>query len=241
MRGSPCSKRSLLSALLVALTCCMPTPELPPRHGPFAVPQAPSTAIWTGKSFAYLCGGPGTGPLTLVNAGSDPSGQAILRSLQAAGQSAQQVQCVLLTDGLAEHRAGAALFSAAQVYVGEADMPLAIGSRPPKALQPRLQARTGERPKPPAHLQACLAGSILTCGALRWEAVAMPGFTTGSMAYVLDTVAFVGNSLRLQRGRFGVWGFPYSESPGNNARSLSRLDRIKPQVLADSRFGVMVD
>jgi glyoxylase-like metal-dependent hydrolase (beta-lactamase superfamily II) len=192
--------------------------------------------IRAGSAYAYLVR---HGPrAVLIDAGSDPTGGAILRELGRQGLGTDAVEAVLLTHAHTDHVAAAGLFGRATVYVGAFDFDVVHGEGRAAGLVGRLAAKLGSPVAVPRHLQAVVAGDELQVGGLEVEVVGVPGHTPGSVMYHLGEVLFTGDSLLVEGAGLTLASRPFSERPEQNRVALGRLADVSFDVIADGHNGL---
>ncbi len=160
---------------------------------------------------------PVDGGVVLVDAGFDESGAAVRAALHR-----RRVLAVLLTHAHPDHIAAAGAF-AAPVYVGRADVPLLSGRHAVKDLAVALASALLAPPVPRTVIPVD-DGFTLVVGGRTFRAVAVPGHTPGSTAWLRGGLLFTGDAAVSPRGRAVVPPpEPYSEDPARARASLRRL------------------
>lgn len=171
-------------------------------------------------------------------------------ALAALGKRIEDVRWILLTHGHIDHLGGAhALWEMtgrrAQVVISEADAPLLRSRRAHVDLYLDVRAKYLHNPDAEAAqtamAQAAISGEMEPTVLLRGgetldlgggvtvDVHAIPGHTAGSLAYVLDGAAFVGDSVQVHGA---ANGFPGYEDPTAYRRSLLHLrDEVRPERL----------
>ncbi len=205
------------------------------------------TGVLAGSSYAYVMhGGPHGGPhggdrVALIDAGSDPTGAALLDELARRGLEVRQVEAILVTHGHRNHWAAAALFSEATVYAADAAHRMIRGDRRVEGFGPWLEAHLA--PAPPIHqrLRSLLPRTLLEVAGRDVDVFALPGHTRGSLAFLVDGVLFTGDSLRITED--GLDAAPASTSGDRdiNRRALHRLEAVPFTIIADGHRGVAHD
>jgi glyoxylase-like metal-dependent hydrolase (beta-lactamase superfamily II) len=153
----------------------------------------------------------GAEKVALVDAGHDPSGQAIIAELNRRKLGPSAVTAIFLTHGHRDHTAACQLFPDATVYALDSEIGL-IGAA----------CKVGR----PLH-----DGEAVTVGDLRVEAFAVPGHTPGSAAYLARGVLFLGDSANGGRdGKLLPAVRFFSKDPAQNVASLKALaERLEPR------------
>lgn len=131
------------------------------------------------------------GRVALVDTGNDPEGKAILAELQRRGLGPEAVSTVLLTHGHPDHTAGCHLFPNATVYADGDELPLLegrVGSRGPVTQLLGAKASTCQ------NVRAVKDGDEIPLGSRTARVFALPGHTSGSAAWLVDGVLFMGDA-----------------------------------------------
>jgi glyoxylase-like metal-dependent hydrolase (beta-lactamase superfamily II) len=158
----------------------------------------------------------------LFDAGMDPNGRAIDLLLRELHRTRADVTHVFLTHAHADHVAAAALFPAAEIHIGSADLDV-------------LAHRDSARPLTP-RIFGALLGSIaveanrplldrrsLDVGGERVLALPFPGHTPGSFLYLFRGVLFTGDSINLDHGVLKSAVANHSVNPMRNRASIRNL------------------
>ena len=160
-------------------------------------------------SIAVLDAGPNQ--VTLVDAGHDNDGKAILAALAERHLDPSAVKAIFLTHGHPDHTAGCHLFPGATVYAMQADAAL-VGAA--AAVTP---IKDGD--------------AIDMGGGTRVEAFATPGHTPGSIVYFARGVLFFGDSAGASKDGVVMPAVRFfSKDPAANVASLKALEaRLAPR------------
>jgi glyoxylase-like metal-dependent hydrolase (beta-lactamase superfamily II) len=192
--------------------------------------------VETGGSYAWLV--PTPHGVLLVDTGMDPAATAILDELARRGQGPDDVHTVLLTHGHVDHVSGGPRFPRARVLVGEADARMATGEEASTSLASRifglfLQRGVGKAPEPVDD------GHVETIDGVVVRAIAVPGHTRGSVAWVVGDVLFSGDAC-MNAGPDGVAPSPWfvDESFDLATASIARLAGAGLDRMADGHVGV---
>lgn len=154
--------------------------------------------------------------LIAIDAGIDPG--HILTGMEQLGLNPADVTALFLTHTDTDHVGAVNLFEKAQVYIGEDEEQMVNGqtkrayvfSNP--ALRDHKTLSDGQR------LQA--AGCTVT-------AIAAPGHTRGSMAYLVDPgYLFTGDTLSLKEGRAATFNDFFNMDTPRQRESLEKLARL---------------
>lgn len=193
--------------------------------------------IYTGQSYAYLIFSDEKSGVTLIDAGSDSQGVALLAELAQHNMTPDDVKTILLTHGHRDHIAAAHLFPKAIVYVGDADAALVWGDAQPRAPLVKMLMRFSKKPPRPAHLRRVLSGTRLSIGTSSITAIAAPGHTAGSMVYQYDDILFSGDAV-LAGSPLRLVPWYFTDAPHSAAQSMKRIETLSFRTLADGHSGV---
>jgi hydroxyacylglutathione hydrolase len=138
----------------------------------------------------------GEGHVVLIDAGSDPKGGALLAELARRKIGPGAVAAIFFTHGHPDHVAGASLCPNAALYALDADVALVEGREGSHGpLTGMISAKpTGLR------VHGLKDGAVTTIGAKSIRAIATPGHTAGSAAYLVSGVLFLGDSAGMKTG-----------------------------------------
>jgi hydroxyacylglutathione hydrolase len=155
--------------------------------------------------------------VALVDAGNDPAGKAILAALARRSLGPDAVQAILLTHGDADHTAGVKLFPRATVMALEAEVPLIEG----RALRGPFSSLRSPHDTGIRVGRVLRDGESLQIAATRLSVYAVPGHTSGSAAYLVGGVLFMGDAAEITSS--GKLGAPRRLFTGNPAQSRASL------------------
>ncbi|HEY4221426.1 MAG TPA: MBL fold metallo-hydrolase [Myxococcota bacterium] len=170
--------------------------------------------------------------VVLVDAGFQESG-AILK--EAIGS--RRLLAVLLTHAHPDHTAAARALGV-PVFLGSDDVPLLERRYVFSAVVPWLFAFAAAAPPPSADIHGVRDGDVVALGDRRFTAIAMPGHTPGSTAWLVDDMVFTGDAAMAPLGA-DVWPAPWyvTESEDDAYRSLAHLATFDFATLFDAHFG----
>ena len=177
--------------------------------------------------------------MALIDAGMDRDARAILDS-RAEGLSAAQVHSILITHAHPDHWGGAAAFPNARIYAGEGDVAVLQGRASLKG--PMSRVLGGMMPPPLAAVEPVQDGRVLDLDGEQVVAIALPGHTAGSTAYLWKDLLFSGDAL-LGHGAAAVSAPPwlFCEDSGQARRSLEKLRDVPFTRMADGHVGATAD
>lgn len=176
------------------------------------------------------------GGVVLVDTGFDDEARAIRHQV-----GERRIHGILLTHAHLDHAAGTASLDA-PVWVGREDAPALRGEPTFPALYPRLGEALGGIPIAKGPIHEVDGGEVVVFGNRRFTAIAVPGHTRGSTAWLLDDVLFGGDAVQAPMGD-GLYPAPigFTEDLVRAYASLRRLRDIPFTILADAHYGVLDD
>ena len=235
----------MIKKVLISLACLALVPVIgigvlvairEPPDGP-RVEAAPGVVgVEAGGGYSWIVR-TATGAV-LIDAGMDATGTAILSELKTQGLRPDEVQAVLLTHGHPDHYAAAALFPAAAVFAGAADLPMIRGDKTHYPPFGRLVSSVVPLPPPPPAVKPVHSGEQLRFDEAVFTVIATPGHSPGSTMYLFRDILFTGDSL-MRKGN-GVATAPsfFSEDARANRASLQALEPLTFETIADGHAGV---
>jgi hydroxyacylglutathione hydrolase len=132
----------------------------------------------------------GEGHVVLIDAGNDPKGAALLAELARRKVGPDAVTAIFFTHGHPDHIAGARLCPNAALYALDAEVARVDGR---EGSHGPLTGMIGAKPTG-LHVHGLKDGAVMTLGAKTIRAIATPGHTGGSAAYLVSGVLFLGDS-----------------------------------------------
>jgi glyoxylase-like metal-dependent hydrolase (beta-lactamase superfamily II) len=239
--------RTIVAIVLLAAACARPQiraagervvgevmdayhPEDPAR---LRAPHGVRGAIVHG-ALAWIV--PVEGGVVVVDPGFEESAALLRRQIGEA-----RVLAVLATHAHVDHLSGARALDA-PTYIGEADLPFARNERPFRAAAPRLAVEVLGAPPPPQDLRGVRDGERIAVGGAEFRAVALPGHTPGSTAWLYRDVLFSGDAISSLDGEsINLSPWPLSEDPGEVPKTPRRLAGVPFRVMCDAHWGCFDD
>ncbi len=187
----------------------------------------------------------GGGKVALIDAGIDAEGTAILEALSELGMGPEAVTAIFLTHGHPDHTAASPLFPNAEVMAMAEDVDLVAGRvRPGNPLGRVMPSSpTGiEVTRPLRDLETVQVGETEV------RAYHMPGHSSGSAAYLVNGLLFLGDEANASSdGKLEGTRWIVSEDVNQADASLVRLEQQLRQEGADvdaivfAHSGVLVE
>ena len=177
----------------------------------------------------------------LVDAGLDAEGAAILGELKAQNVDPTQVHAVLITHGHPDHYAAARLFPKAAIVAGSADLAMIRGDTTHYSTFGKIMGAVMPMPPPPSIISAARGGDQLEYDTAQFTVVATPGHSPGSVMYLHRNVLFTGDSLMRKGDGLTIAPSMFSESAAENHASLTALQALPFDIVADGHAGVARD
>jgi glyoxylase-like metal-dependent hydrolase (beta-lactamase superfamily II) len=178
--------------------------------------------IQDGMSTVYLLDA-GNGQLVLMDAGNNAKGTPILAALANRHATPDNVTAIFVTHAHPDHDATIALFPKATIYAMKREIPVANGSEAFRG--PLLRLFAAHNPYPFQVGHPLDNGEKVTVGNLEFTAFDVPGHTSGSGAYLVSGVLFLGDAAQITSKQqiVGPNGL-FSNDTTEGAASLKRLD-----------------
>ena len=234
-------KKKLLIALalvlalpLLAILALFAMRETP--DGPRVEAEPGVVGIEAGGAYAWIVRTPHGA--VLVDAGLDAKGTAILAELASEGVKPDQVQAVLLTHGHPDHYAAAGIFRKAKVLVAPADLAMIRGDKTHYAAFGKMMSALIPLPPGPPAITELRGGEPLEFDGVRFEVIATPGHSPGSVVYLYKDVLFTGDSLLRKKDGVAIAPSLFSEDSEKNRASIRALEPLAFEKIADGHAGV---
>jgi hydroxyacylglutathione hydrolase len=227
----------LLALPLIAIAALFATRETP--DGPRVEAEAGVVGVEAGGAYAWIVRT--AHGAVLVDAGLDGSGAAILAELRAQGVSRDAVRAVLITHGHPDHYAAAGQFPKAQILLGAGDIAMVRGDTSHYATFGKILAKVIPLPPAPAVTTVLRGGERLEFDEARFDVIATPGHSPGSVMYLYKDVLFSGDSLMRKKDGVAIAPSLFSEDATENRTSLQRLGHLSFDKVADGHAGVTSD
>ena len=225
----------LVPALGIAALFMMREPPDGPRVE--AVPGV--IGVEAGGAYAWIVRTPNGA--VLVDAGLDAAGAAILGELKAQHVDPAQVHAVLITHGHPDHYAAARLFPKASIVAGSADLAMIRGDKTHYSAFGKIMGSVMPLPPPPTFISAVRDGDQLEYDTAQFTVIATPGHSPGSVMYLHRNILFTGDSLMRKGDGLTVAPSMFSENAAQNRASLTALQPLPFDVVADGHAGVARD
>lgn len=170
------------------------------------VPEAPHvTRVISAHSSAYLLPtAENASDYIVIDAGMDEKARNIRATLAELGATA--VDAIFITHGHIDHVKGVNGLGAASIYMNAHDEPYVLGHKRAEGFIGTILGKLPRKARPDhERIRQLTDGSTVTVGERTVRAYHMPGHTSGSMAYVVDDVLFIGDALYFrQDGKAGI-------------------------------------
>jgi glyoxylase-like metal-dependent hydrolase (beta-lactamase superfamily II) len=165
----------------------------------------------------------GQGRVVLIDAGSDPKGAALRKELARRKIGPDAVAAIFFTHGHRDHIAGASLCPSAALYALDADVALAEGREGSHGPLTRMFGvkSTG------LDVHGLRDGAVTTVGTKSIRAIATPGHTGGSAAYLVSGVLFLGDSGGMKTdGKLAPAPWVFTDDGARDRASLVALGKM---------------
>jgi len=165
----------------------------------------------------------GEGHVVLIDAGNDPKGAALLTELARRKVGPDAVTAIFFTHGHRDHTAGANLCPNAALYALDADVALVEGR---EGSHGPVTGILGAKPTG-LHVRGLKDGAVTTVGAKSIRAIATPGHTAGSAAYLVSGVLFLGDSAGMKTdGKLAPAPWALTDDGAKDRGSLVALGKM---------------
>lgn len=210
-----------------------------PPDGPRVEAVPGVIGLEAGGAYAWIVRTPNGA--VLVDAGLDAEGAAILGELKAQNVDPAHVHAVLITHGHPDHYAAARLFPKAAVVAGSPDLAMIRGDKTHYAAFGKIMGAVMPLPPPPTIISAVRGGEQLEYDSAQFTVIATPGHSPGSVMYLHRNVLFTGDSLMRKGDGLAVVPSMFSENAAQNRASLTALQPLPFDIVADGHAGVARD
>lgn len=170
------------------------------------------------------------GKVALIDCGMDPEAKAVSAVLKERGLTNDAVEAVFITHGHGDHTGGCKAFPNARLHALGGEVGMIEGTA--SAASPMTGFTTpAAKPTGLKVAQALLDGQVVTLGPLQVRALAAPGHTPGSAAYLARDVLFVGDAASVEEsGKLRGAAWVFSNDTARAKASLKALaDRVRGQ------------
>ena len=149
---------------------------------------------------------------------------------------------VLVDAGLdPDHYAAATLFPKARVLAGHGDIGMIRGDPTRYAAFGKLMSALLTMPPGPTEMTELRGGEELEFDGARFQVIAIPGHSPGSVMYLHEGVLFTGDSLLRKKEGVVIAPSLMSEDAEKNRTSLRTLGPLAFDTIADGHAGVTRD
>lgn len=210
-----------------------------PPDGPRVEAVREVIGLEAGGAYAWIVRTPNGA--VLVDAGLDGEGTAILAELKAQNVDPGQVHAVLITHGHPDHYAAARLFEKAAIVAGSADLAMIRGDKTHYSSFGKVMGAVMPLPPAPTVISAVRGGEHLEYDTAQFTVIATPGHSPGSVMYLYRNVLFTGDSLMRKGDGLTVAPSMFSENTAQNRESLTALQALSFDIVADGHAGVARD
>jgi hydroxyacylglutathione hydrolase len=223
---------ALLMASCAAWAACASTGVLVvlPGLAPFETPEG-ITGLPTVDGYRYLV--PVDGGLVMIDAGFERPTRIELDEYVKG----RRVLAIFVTHGHADHTLGIDAYEGIPIYVSARELPLVRGEAMWRApLQQLFRAALGASRADNARVVD--DGEIVVVGGRTFRAIALPGHTAGSTAWLMGDTLFSGDALMCnEHDELGFPPTPFSDDERRMEASLARLREQPFRILLDGHHG----
>jgi glyoxylase-like metal-dependent hydrolase (beta-lactamase superfamily II) len=192
--------------LLLSLACSQTSIDDGAAFGPFAQVKTSFTSAFVATSESGA---------VLVDAGFQDNGKAVAAYLETQGLTLDDVTDVLITHGHTDHVAGIPAYPNATVWAHENEVELILE----------------EGPEGVSVDETLVDGQIIEAQGFAFEAILVPGHTSGNLVFLSEGVLITGDTAFLYKdGTVGPPSERYSLDPAQTQAELLVLrDRLEPR------------
>ena len=165
----------------------------------------------------------------LVDAGTDMS--AIEAQLSELNISPKDIKWVLLTHTDSDHVGSLPLFSAAQVYMSADELQMVNGTIK------RNFFASNELPLAYSQVTLLQDGQTFALGELTVKAIALPGHTPGSMAYLIGENLFIGDAAMIKDGNLSVHPYTMDEAAAKESFTIIQSLAEECKLIFTAHYG----
>lgn len=236
---SPQTSRRLAIVFSLAVPVLLCGGGLADVIGSFPAPQGPRVTHdgivgIGGDAYAWVV--PVEGGVVWIDAGMDPEAPGLLEA--TAGR---QIKAVLITHGHSDHTMGLAAVPGVPMYCGPTEASLVQGERLAGGLAASLFGRLMGNAGRQARLEEVTDGQVIRVGDDAFEAVHVPGHTTGSVVWIHEGVAFTGDSLLGHGDHLAPAHRLFATDHAQNLNSVKVLRGRGIHTVADGHAGIHTD
>ncbi len=224
---------ALLIVAMFACSACASTGVLVvlPGLAPFETPEG-VVGLPTVDGYRYLV--PVDDGLVMIDAGFEPP-----TPIEREYLKGRRVLAIFVTHGHADHTLGIDAYEDDDIpiYVSAKELPLVRGEAMWRApVQQLFRAVLGASRATNARVVD--DGAVITVGGRTFQAVALPGHTAGSTAWLMGDTLFSGDALLCDdSGALGFAPTLFSDDEAQMERSLGRLRERPFRILVDGHHG----
>lgn len=229
---------ALLVTVAILPAACASTGVLVllPGLAPFETPEG-ITGLPTVDGYRYLVpvkDDDGQDALVMIDAGFEPP-----TPIERDHLKGRRLLAIFVTHAHADHTLGIDAYEplGIPIYVSAKELPLLRGEAMWRApLQQLIRAALGASRARHAHVVP--DGAVITIGDHTFQAIALPGHTAGSTAWLMGDTLFSGDALLCDdSGALGFAPTLFSDDEAQMERSLGRLRDHPFRILVDGHHG----